>query len=223
VFTIIFIEEGDSSETHVTINTELITGVNVKEFFRDSVSDALKNQNVDAQESTVFYVVNLLCHFARVDRLFEWTPEGLTLQPLAFLYRDAVEAASAAEKMRTLRRLGDVSLFVSGILTGSLDRKAVDINYYIAMGGNAYRSLSDNVPDDDHGRGWGEVFHELADKFAAFVEVLNEVGDRSDLDSDRDILRLYDEWTRNNSPRAAMKLRRLGINVASGAATQFRH
>ncbi|MDH3639061.1 MAG: hypothetical protein OES09_11460 [Gammaproteobacteria bacterium] len=202
---------------------KLITGVNVKEFFKDSVVDALKNQHVDACESTVFYVVNLLCHFARVDRLFEWTSEGFTLQPLALLYRDAVEATSSAHKIRALRRLGDVSLFISGILTGSLERKPVDINYYIAMGGNAYRSLSDNVLEDDHGRGWGEVFHELAEKFSVFVEVLNEVGDRSELDSDQDILRLYDEWTRNNSPRAAMKLRRLGINVSADATSQSRH
>ncbi len=207
----------------MTSGTELITGVNVQEFFKDSVSDALKNQNVDADESTVFYVVNLLCHFARVDRLFEWTPEGLTLQPLAFLYRDAIEAPSTAERARALRRLGDVSLFISGILTGSLERKAVDINYYIAMGGNAYRSLCDSTLEDERGSGWAGVFHELGEKFAVFVEVLNEVGGRSDVDDNRDILRLYDEWTRNNSPRAAMKLRRLGINVAGGSSSQFRH
>ncbi len=208
----------------VSLSSEkLITGVDVKEFFKDSLADALKNQRVEARESTVFYVVNLLCQFARVDRLFDWTPDGFTLQPLALLYRDAVEAPSCGEKARALRRLGDVSLFVSGVLTGSLDRQAVGINYYIAMGGTAYRSLSDNTHTDDGAGAWGEVFDELAEKFAVFVEVLNEVGDRAELDNDQEILRWYDAWTRYNSPRAAMKLRRLGIHVSSEAASQSRH
>lgn len=202
---------------------KLITGVDVKEFFRDAVVDAIHNQHVEARESTVFYVVNLLCYFARVDRFFEWTPDGFTLRPLALIYRDALEANSQSQRNTALRRLGDVSLFVAGIFTESLNRKVVDVNYYIAMGGNAYSHLSDSLLESARAITDPTVFFELSEKFSEFVSVLNEVGEKSNVGTHKDILCLYEEWMRTNSPRAARRLRMLGIQVSPNTVSQSRH
>jgi len=188
-------------------DAQVLTTANMTEYFRHSLSAAMANQHLSAAEDTVSYVVRLLASFARTENLFERTPDGLMQRPLALFYADAVDATSVEERNMALRRLGDVALFISGIFADSLNRKVVDVDYYIAMGGNAYGHLADGVS-------LTEVFSELAGKFAAFVEVLGEVSDRTSLKSNADIMRIYEIWIRTGSERAARKLRKLGVEPA---------
>ena len=58
---------------------------NLREFFRDSVHDALVRQQVGVDDHTEHYVVNLLTMFARSEALFEPTPDGPRLNPLALM------------------------------------------------------------------------------------------------------------------------------------------
>ncbi len=78
-------------------------------------------------------------------RLYERTPDGLRIRPLAHMLADALEAPSASARQRGLQRLGDVSLFIAGFFARSFARKLIDIDYHIAMGGNAYSSLADTM------------------------------------------------------------------------------
>jgi hypothetical protein len=204
------------------LDANLITGINVQEYFRDSVTTALANQRVDAGEDTVYYIVNLLAYFTHADRLFSSTPEGVVLQPLALLYAEAVEASRPEERQQLLRRLGDVALLISGLFSSSLNRKLVDIDYYIAMGGSAYGFLSDLNRGTVRGRAFRGIFGELSTKFQSFVDVLAEVGEKSPMNSSTDIMRLYEVWLRTGSKRTADRLRKLGIEPAAGS-TSRRH
>ena len=199
---------------------ELITGMNVTEYFRDSVGTALAHQQVEASEETVFYVVNLLSHFTRADRLFTHSEDGIHLQPLALMYVQAVDANTMVERQNALRRLGDVALIISGLFAGSLSRKLVDIDYYIAMGGGAYGFLSDMSTGATHGRLFSTIFGELSAKFQLFVDVLAEVSDNAHLGSKTDILRLYEIWARTGSVRVAARLRRLGIEPCAASISR---
>jgi hypothetical protein len=189
----------------------LITDMNVREFFRDSVRDALNHQKLDAAEDTVFYVVNLLVYFSRAENLFTATPDGPLLQPLALIYAEAVEARGAQERQAALRRLGDVALLIAGLFSASLSRKLVDVDYYIAMGGSAYGHLADLQRGSNVHRSFCAIFGELAHKFQRFVDVLDEVRDKTHLGSSTDVLRLYEIWLKTGSPRAGERLRQLGI------------
>ncbi len=189
----------------------LITGVNVAEYFKDSVTEALARQKVAAAEDTVYYIVNLLAYFTRADKLFRQTADGVEFQPLALIYAEAVEAPSAGERRQALRRLGDVALLISGLFSARLNRKVVDVDYYIAMGGAAYGVLCDLDRGTVRGRAFSAIFEELSSRFQVFVDVLAEVGERSHLKSSADTMRLYELWLRTGSPRAAAKLRGLGI------------
>lgn len=200
----------------------LITDVNVKEYFREAVTTALANQNVDAAEDTIHYVVNLLAHFARADQLFVTTPDGPMLQPLALIYAEAVETPRPAERQQMLRRLGDVALVISGLFSSSLNRKLVDIDYYVAMGGSAYGVLGSLSRGTVQGRVFCAIFDELSRKFQVFVDVLSEVGERSPMNSSTDIMRLYEVWLRTGSRRTAERLRKLGIEpISAGSGVQF--
>jgi hypothetical protein len=189
----------------------LVAVSNLREFFHDSVQTALRKQRVDVDDHTEHYVVNVLTMFARSEQLYERTPEGIRLKPLAHMLADASEAASAQQRDDALRRLGDVSLFIAGFFAQSFARKLVDIDYHIAMGGRAYGTLADNLRGSIRGQAFAAVFLELAQKFQRLVDVLNEVAEMAHTHTDKDILRLYEIWMKTGSPRAFAILQRLGV------------
>jgi len=201
----------------------LIMEKSAQEYFQDSISDALSNQKVEAAEYTVYYVVNLLANFIRSENLFERTPDGVIIKPLAELYAEAIEGRSSADQHRALRRLGDVALFVSGVFSQSLNRKVIDVDYYCAMGGSAYGYLSENLRWSAGTRALTEVFEELSKKFVDFVDVLAEVSERTHMNNDADIMRVYELWVRTGSRRAERTLRSIGIEPAEASVSRARH
>lgn len=197
----------------------LLAVTNLREFFHDSVQTALKQQRVSVDDHTEHYVVNVLTMFARSEELYDRTPEGIRLKPLAHMLAEASEAPTSHQRDETLRRLGDVSLFVAGFFAQSFARKLIDVDYHIAMGGRAYGTLAESMRGTLRGQVFAAVFMELAQKFQRVVDVLNEVAEMAYQHSDKDILRLYEIWLKTGSPRAYGLLRRLGVEPI-GASTR---
>ncbi|MCP5144347.1 MAG: hypothetical protein H6978_05950 [Gammaproteobacteria bacterium] len=204
-------------------NPELILSTNVREHFQHSVTAAMSRQQVAAEDVTINYLVNLLTEFAHTDRLFESTDDGVDLKPLAFLYGEALEADHPEVRNRALKRLGDIALFIAGVFAESLSRKLVDVDYYVAMGGNAYSYLSDVMRGSPFAISRSVVFEELAEKFVDFVDVVGEAGSASQPTSAADTLRLYEIWLATGSKRASRRLAELGIHVAPFGCKPTRH
>jgi heat shock protein HspQ len=208
-------EDGERSDS------SLVAVTNLREFFHDSVQTALRKQRVAVDDHTEHYVVNVLTMFARSEELYERTPEGVRLRPLAHMLAEASEAPTTTQRHQALRRLGDVSLFIAGFFANSFARKLVDVDYHIAMGGRAYGTLADNVRGTLRGQAFALVFLELAQKFQRLVDVLNDVAEMAHTHTDKDILRLYEIWLKTGSPRAFGILSRLGVApVATGARNE---
>jgi hypothetical protein len=201
----------------------LITGLGVREYFQDSVQTVLAQQRVKIADDTLVYLVNLLTGYLRAEALYDDTPDGRQIKPLVRLLAEALEAPSAQDTNRALQRLGDVALFISGLYATSLERGLVNIDYYIAMGGNAYRSLAGMLRGTFRGQVFIAVYSELAEKFPQLVDVLAEVGDAMDLKRDQDLLRLYEIWILTGSRHAERKLRARGIYPGPSAISQARH
>jgi hypothetical protein len=144
----------------------------------------------------------------------------MSLKPLAMIYKEALDAPSTKERYVMLRRLGDVSLFISGMFAQSLNRSLVDIDYYVAMGGNAYGYLS-GTEGPVSSSGLKIAFTELAENFVNMIDVLSEVGESTNLNSNYDVLRLYEIWLKTGSRRAADKLKQSGIQPVMTAT--YRH
>lgn len=195
----------------------------LQEFFKDSISQALRRQGVEVEDHTAYYVVNLLTLFSRSEALYERTATGVGLKPLALMLADAAESESPRERDFVLQRLGDVSLFIAGFFADSLARKPVDMDYYVRMGGSAYGSLCESVRGTLRGEAFGSVFAELSGKFQNVVDVLNDVRDESRTRKDQDVLRLYETWMRTGSERAGRLLRELGIEPNSSLDSDARH
>ena len=201
----------------------LVAVSSLREFFRDAFHEATENQNLAIDEQSEQYVVNLLTMFSRADALYEKTPDGLRIRPLAHMLAEALDAPTAAVRQRALQRLGDVSLFIAGFFARSFARKLIDIDYHIAMGGNAYSSLADTMQRTMSGRCVAAVYAQLAQQFHGLVDALNEVSDMSYQYTDADILRLYEIWMKTGSPRAQGLLRQLGVQPVTAAGARREH
>jgi hypothetical protein len=195
---------------------------NLLDYFRASVESVIADQGVNVKPDATFYVVNLLTLFSRSDELYQDDGENFGLKPLALMLADASDAPCPEQRNITLQRIGDVALFISGFFADSLAQHAVDLDYYIHMGGSAYGSLSDEVRGTFRGRAFAETYSELADKFQVLVDVLNEVRDRERRESHIDLLRTYSVWRKTGSKRAESLLRQHGV-VPIATGKSIRH
>jgi len=180
------------------------------EYFKELIETAMERQRLAVRDLTSFYLVNLLTGFVHFDR--SATP---TDEPLGIRLARALQTGGIRQR-DGLREVGDLSLFISGFFADSLTRSLVDVDYYIHLGECAYSSLA------KHGDpALGDVFDELAGKFAACVDVLGEVSERSALTSNSDVLRLYQKWLRTRSRRSGDLLVERGIVPNSSVSTRF--
>ena len=168
-------------------------------FFKELVSEALDLHKVTPKPETEFYLVNLLNQFMTTERLKE--------EPLALMVKQALEAETMHEQNAMFRQVGDVSLYVAGYFQDSLNRKLVDVDYYIEMGGSAYQRVAAGAPEES----LRDVYSELATQFGTFVDVLAEVSDKTTPRGEKDILRLYEMYIRTGSERAFRALQEAGI------------
>ena len=181
---------------------------NVSEFFHGAVTSSLSSLKVAASEPTEFYRVNLLVECTK--------STGVSDEPLA-LKMAQVAHASPEERLRGLREIGDTSLCMSGFFADSLNRKLVDVNYYIAMGGAAYGQLA-HLMTVTHGSAthlFRTVFNELSTRFELFVEVLKRIRRSTTIGApmptDSNLVLLYEEWVKTGSEWLEKRLRESGL------------
>jgi hypothetical protein len=171
------------------------------EYFKELVDGALSHQGLATQELTAFYVVQLLTSFLQRPASGDDADET----PLGFRLARALESGGIRQRS-SLKHIGDVALFVSGFFSDSLNRKLVDVDYYVSIGGCAYSALSRIETDT-----FSPVFAELGTKFVGFVDVLSEVSERTSCTSNVDLLRLYEKWLRTGSRRSGQLLVERGV------------
>ncbi len=182
-------------------------------YFHELIQSAFGRQKVEAQPETAFYLVKLLGRFLTTDRLYSRDAEGhVKEEPIALLLKEAIEAPQVEQQRVLFRQAGDVSLYTAGYFQDSLTRKLVDVGYYIELGGKAYQLVAERAEE----RTLRGLYAELAEKFAKFVDVLAEVSDLTTPKTEKDLLRIYELWSRTGSERAAKILQQAGITTVPG-------
>jgi uncharacterized protein YidB (DUF937 family) len=182
---------------------DLTLATSVDEYFHEVVTEALTEVDIDASEPAGWYLVGLLCDFTRTRPTDE--PLGLKL---------AQASTDPGERVRTLKQVGDTSLYVAGYFSESLTRSLVDVDYYVGLGQNAYSQLA-RYP----GGSIAEVYEELAAKFPRFVDVLAQVRKRvtmAEVNAITDVGKLYEIWLRTRDAWVEKKLKDAGILVDPG-------
>ncbi len=177
---------------------DLTLAASVDEFFHEVVTDALSVVHLDASEPASWYLVGLLGDMTR---------HRLTDEPLG--PKLAQPGAEAGERVKTLKQVGDTSLYVAGFFAESLTRSLVDVDYYMGIGQSAYAQLARSLGAQAT---LTEVYEELAEKFPQFVDVLAQVRKRVDF-ATPDVGKLYEIWLRTRDEWIERKLRALGVLV----------
>lgn len=189
---------------------DLVAATSLKEFFKLLLSEVVTRQRVTLADVTEFYLVNLLSDFATAEKLFNKELEGRRdHEPLAVLYHQAL-LQDRDEKIRTLRKLGDISLYKAGFFSDSLQKSIVGPDYYIEMGGAAYGQVASLAPSST----FGVVYRELHEKFRALVEVLEEIAARGMIASGPGgTMKVFESWARTNNNRLEKVLVEAGVVV----------
>ena len=199
------------------VNGESVAQVNnLTEFFRDALDQALAHQHVSLDAHTAHYVVSLLTLYSRTEVSHGDTRPGQRWVSLVELLAQARDAHTPMERAVLLQRLGDVSLFMAGFFAHGFERRLIDVDYHVAMGGRAYGTLA-MTPVTGPRRALCSVFDELARKFQPVVDAIGEISDSARVWSPKDILRLYELWLKTGSRRAQGLLQQLGVQPAPGS------
>jgi hypothetical protein len=177
---------------------DVTLAASVDEFFHEVVTDALSAVDLDASEPAGWYLVGLLGDMTRA---------RLTDDALGPKLANAEVAP--AERVRTLKHVGDTSLYVAGFFAESLTRSLVGVDYYVGLGQSAYAQLAKSLGGQ---RTLTEVYEELSENFPKFVDVIAEVRKRTDF-ATPDVGRLYEMWLRTRDEWIEKKLRAIGVIV----------
>ena len=163
------------------------------------VDDALKERKVKTVPLAHRYLVQLLEHYVSAENL-------KSQETLAELFLKAANS-DHNQKIELLKKLGDRSLYISGFFADSLQRKVIDIDYYRDMGSSAYSTLAGSIREDS----LAIVFQEFASKFLEFVDVLTLISAKAHLQSENNILRLYETYAKTGSELAREQLLEKGL------------
>lgn len=174
-------------------------------YFTELIKDAIQNRKLKASPYIETYLVALMKHFLATENLFE-----KPATTFAEMYLQAQTMDSALKEL-TLKKLADRSLYLSGFFSDSLQRKIVDVDYYVNIGGNAYRQLAAYTKEDTT----AHVYTTFSKNFVDYVDVLTYVSQKSMITTDQNILRLYDRYLRTGSSIAREKLVEFGLLTTS--------
>lgn len=182
--------------------------VSTRDFFNNAIQEAMLNLHVNATPLAQGYLVEVLEKHVATDSLFDETDATgkRTRDTLAELYFKA-QASEPRARIELLRRLGDRSLYISGFFADSLQRKVVDVDYYIDMGGTAYATIASEMAEELPSK----VFKELATRFLEFADVFSHISTKSKLTDEANILRLYELYSKTGSNFVRQKLHDRGL------------
>ena len=131
--------------------------------FGELVDEAAARQDERPSTESTTYLVQLLAGFVAPSELHRRT-ETDSEATVAEIFAAAM-GIQGMRRFALLKLAGDLSLFISGVLPDSLDRRAVGFDYYQQIGGIAYGTAA----SDSHSPEVTELFRELCGKLRAFV------------------------------------------------------
>lgn len=185
-----------------------VLSANPREFFFEAVNEALQHQKVKTLPQVRNYLVDLLEFHLTTENLFDLVDGSgrRSRETLAEMYLKASQAEPRA-RVELLKKVGDKALYISGFFGDSLQRKVVDVDYYVDMGGSAYGTLSECVRENAA----AEMFREFARRFNEFMDVLTRISATAFVQNEENILRLYETYAKTGSSVARERLLEKGL------------
>lgn len=183
---------------------------NPREFFVEMVEEGFARKQFRPPALAQDYLVGVLEYYLDARNLFDAEIDETTGQrkdaTLAEMFLRAQDPTQP-DRRDILKRLADKTLYISGFFGDSLNRSLVDIDYYAGLGGAAYGNLAEIAVEDEV----SNVFRIFSRNFLNFVDVLTYISQRSFIQSDEGLLRLYDRYLKTGSEMARERLIEMGV------------
>ncbi|MEZ4705129.1 MAG: hypothetical protein R3A11_08105 [Bdellovibrionota bacterium] len=182
---------------------------NLEGFFYQQIKNVVEKNSMNLDEALGFYLVNLL---STTHQKIAQSDPSVMDTPLALLFGKAQSSEDLLEKRALWKNLGDHSLYISGFFSDHLTKSAVDIDYYMHMGGTAYQNVSFLSRESRDQRALSDMFESLAKRFREMVDLLSQISESVGITSNEDILRIYERWIHTKSQHLLKKLQNEGID-----------
>lgn len=175
------------------------------DFFYHLIGKGLCESGVKVSPCAKNYLSDLLQFYIFSDHLFSEINSSGKKQTgtLAEMYLNS--QVSQKSSRDNLKKIGDMSLYISGFFRESLKRRVVSLDYYIQMGKNAYENLA-CLRDRD-------LFEELAHHFTDLVFAFFCIYKKSTMAHHDYIVSLVDQYMDTSSQKVAQKLSHYGIHL----------
>jgi hypothetical protein len=191
-------------------NSPFTAAPDVDGFFRELVTQGIKNRGFEPSTACASYVVALLSEAAKPNAsALNVIGEGSFTLMLA----DAMESQGVA-RFEKLRLLGDGVLYVSGFFGDHLSRRGLAPYYVKGLGATAYGGAASMLRSVGAHATGPDVFTELSRKFEMFVQLLSYVAEELSARAVRDdtsLLDVYERWLKVQSDSLTELLLARGI------------
>jgi len=189
----------------------------VGSFFHEAVGEAVRTRQIETTEEARSYLVALLSDFAHPNAERDDTFD----RPLAFLLDEALRT-TGVQRFQRLRALGDGVLYITGFFGDHIETRGDDVGYVTSVGATAYRTVApmlrrppaDPIDSGKRQEADDNVFAQLSQNFARFVEVLTTVADATlaqQARGERGVVMLYERWLKSGSVTLAKEIGARGL------------
>ena len=177
------------------------------DYFQELITQAAQDTQKSSRKESVQYLASLLNDFlkARTEALNLSTFDNLT-PSLALMEAGAL---ATGNQFRLYKKIGDVSLFVSGLFLNALARSMLDLDYYKTIGEKGYH-LAHTVSAEQTLK---ETFLDLSLNFLSYIEILHHVSTVIGLSGNKNLLYIYDQWIKTQSEFFERILRARGFDL----------
>lgn len=183
--------------------------ISPEQHFAELLKEACEYRKFKILPSAETYILNMLSHYIDSRNLFSpIVDESIGKPPDTFaeLYLTALNAEDPKNKTY-MKVLADKALYLSGFFGDSLQKKSVDIDYYMGIGASAYSNLAAWTKEEIT----ANTYSTFSNKFIDFADLLSYISDKSALQSEQNILKLYERYISTGSKLAREKLVELGV------------
>ena len=187
-------------------NNQLVLDLGPNSFL-SFINEELKSAEVHVSPLLKIYLSELLQFYCLSDHLFAHVDSSGKKQmlTLAELYLSCNN--NEATKKISLKRMGDMSLCLSGFFRECLKRKALSPAYYISMGKAAYSVLASL-----HNK---SLFEELEKKFLDVAFVFFRIHKKCSTSTNEYLVSLLDQYLDTGSKPSYKELIKQGINISN--------
>ena len=170
-----------------------------RDYFSEVIDEGMQHTKFYPSKMARFYLLEIMEQFLSSDNLFEMEKQtGEDGQPSTGTLAEMLLTATNEKhgvRVNLLKKLADTSLYISGFLGDSLKYKIIDIDYYADIGCVAYQRLSKVIKDES----FQELYMEFATDFMSFMDLLTFFSHKSNIQTNTDLLRLYDRYVKTGS------------------------